>query len=86
MLVGQKVWSPCKDAFAEYVVAPWWKVAPLPSGVDDRDGVSMASIAVTALTLCKEAYTLKKGDWCLIRAAAGGVGAILVQVNEIVVW
>ncbi|KAG8683644.1 hypothetical protein FRC11_013260 [Ceratobasidium sp. 423] len=32
------------------------------------------------LTFVKEAYPIKKGDWVLIHAAAGGVGLLLVQL------
>ena len=80
--LGQRVFTASGPAFAEYMVAPWSKVAPMPEGVDPRDGVSMASIAITALTLIKEAGVMRKGEWCLVRAAAGGVGAILVQVKD----
>jgi NADPH2:quinone reductase len=35
---------------------------------------------LTVLTLVKEAYEVKKGDWILVHAAAGGTGLILGQV------
>ena len=35
---------------------------------------------LTAWTLVKEAYPLKKGDWVLVHAAAGGVGLLLCQM------
>lgn len=31
--------------------------------------------------LVKESYEVKKGDWVMIRAAAGGVGLLLCQVS-----
>ena len=34
----------------------------------------------TAHYLCKSTITLKKGDSCLIHAAAGGVGLLLIQM------
>lgn len=79
--LGQRVWTPAGASFAEYAVAPWWKAAPLPDGVDPKDGVSMCTVALTAMALVREAYTVKKGDYILVRAAAGGVGLVLCQVG-----
>jgi NADPH2:quinone reductase len=31
--------------------------------------------------LIRESYEVKKGDWILVRAAAGGVGLLLCQVS-----
>lgn len=35
---------------------------------------------ITTLTLVREAYQVKKGDWILVHAAAGGTGLLLGQV------
>ncbi|RSH83205.1 uncharacterized protein EHS24_006869 [Apiotrichum porosum] len=80
--LGQRVWSPAAASFAEYTTAQWWKVAPLPANVEPRDGVSMCTVALTALALTREAYAVKKGDYILVRAAAGGVGLVLVQLGK----
>lgn len=80
--IGQTVLSPINQAFAEYVVAPWWKVAPIPSGVEAKLGVPAATTAFTMAYLVKESYEVKKGDWVLVRAAAGGVGLLLCQVRN----
>lgn len=40
----------------------------------------LSNTASLAWTLVKEAYALKKGDWCLVHAAAGGVGLLLCQM------
>lgn len=80
--IGQTVLSPINQAFAEYVVAPWWKVAPIPKGVEPKFGVPAATTAFTMAYLVKESYEVKKGDWVLVRAAAGGVGLLLCQVSQ----
>jgi len=36
------------------------------------------------LTLIREAHLVKKGDWVLVQAAAGGVGLLLVQLLKAV--
>ncbi|WVF72401.1 hypothetical protein IAT40_007216 [Kwoniella sp. CBS 6097] len=83
--VGQKVYTTSGAAFAEYLVAPVDRVAVLPDDLkpeDAKDGVSMATQGLTALYLVKESYAIRKGDWVLIRAAAGGVGLILTQIAK----
>lgn len=37
-------------------------------------------MGLTALSLVKEAYEVKKGDTILIHAAAGGVGLLMCQI------
>jgi hypothetical protein len=47
----------------------------------------MATQGLTAQYLTKESYEVKKGDWVLIRAAAGGVGLLLCQVSDsLLLW
>lgn len=45
-------------------------------------GVAAAALlqGLTALTLIREAYYVRKGDWVLVHAAAGGVGLWLCQL------
>lgn len=78
--VGERVWAPAGASFAEYAVAAADKAVRLPAGVAARDGVSMCTAALTAVTLAREAYAVRAGDWVLVRAAAGGVGLLLVQL------
>ena len=35
---------------------------------------------ITVLTLVEESYKVRKGDWILVHAAAGGTGLLLGQV------
>ncbi|OCF38778.1 NADPH2:quinone reductase [Kwoniella heveanensis CBS 569] len=83
--IGQKVYTTAGNAFAEYLLAPVDRVAVLPDDLkpeDAKDGVSMATQGLTALYLVKESYAIRKGDWVLVRAAAGGVGLILTQLAK----
>ncbi|RSH95745.1 hypothetical protein EHS25_000837 [Saitozyma podzolica] len=78
--IGQRVLTCEGAAFAEYMVAPWWQVAPLPDDIDPKSAVAMATSLFTAMYLVRESYQVKKGDWVLVRAAAGGVGLFLCQL------
>lgn len=42
----------------------------------------MATVALTAMALVRYSYAVKKGDYILVRAAAGGVGLVLVQIGK----
>lgn len=81
--LGQTVLSNAYGAFAEYAVAPAHQVAALPKELDPKDGVHCTIPAFTAMYLVKESHEVKKGDWVLVRAAAGGVGLLLCQVCHI---
>jgi NADPH2:quinone reductase len=39
-----------------------------------------------ALAFVKEAYEIKKGDWILVHAAAGGVGLLLCQASPFLIF
>ena len=82
--VGQKVLSvSASGSFAEYMVAPVTHLAPWPftdAEITPAESVAAATTAYTSLALARESYTVKKGDWVLVRAAAGGVGLILCQL------
>lgn len=69
-------------SYAEYAVAPAWKLAPLPRGIDSRLGAAVMLQGMTAHYLTHSAYPLKKGETALVHAAAGGVGLLLIQVAK----
>jgi len=71
-------------AYAEYTAAPAAKTHIVPSSV--APGIAAASIlqGLTALTLMRESYLVKKGDWVLVHAAAGGVGLWFCQLLKAV--
>ena len=50
----------------------------LPDGVSFNEGAA----AVLQGCLSQSTYPIKKGDNCLIHAAAGGVGLILTQMTK----
>lgn len=52
----------------------------IPNGV--KPGLAAASMiqGLTALTLIRESHHVKKGEWTLVHAAAGGVGLWLCQL------
>lgn len=70
------------DAYAEFVLVPEDKLVPLPDNVDDRAGAAAMLQGMTAHYLTHTTYSLKPGDTCLVHAAAGGVGLLLIQMAK----
>jgi NADPH2:quinone reductase len=81
---GDRVVWMATGAYAEYTAVPAVKTHSVPSSIEP--GIAAASMlqGLTALTLIKEAYLVKKGDWVLVHAAAGGVGLWLCQLLKAV--
>ncbi|KAI9859515.1 MAG: NADPH:quinone reductase [Trichoglossum hirsutum] len=67
-------------AYAEYSSTPAAKVALVPSSVSASDAAGALLQGLTALTLVREAYAVKAGEFVLVHAAAGGVGLWLCQI------
>lgn len=66
--------------YAEYTAVPADRVVKIPQGVSDEDAVGGFLMGMTALTLIKESYPVKKGETVLVHAAAGGMGLLLCQL------
>lgn len=67
-------------SYAEYAVVPADKLVSLPDGVSYNEGAAAMLQGCTAHYLCQSTYPVKAGDRCLVHAAAGGVGLILIQM------
>ena len=54
----------------------------LPAGLSTKQGAAAMLQGMTAHYLAASTYPLKKGDTCLVHAAAGGVGLLLCQIAK----
>ncbi|MGI8641037.1 MAG: quinone oxidoreductase family protein [Pyrinomonadaceae bacterium] len=78
--VGQRVLATMRGGgYAEYAVADWRTVVPIPDGLDFGKATALLVQGLTALGLLAD---LKSGQTILIHAAAGGVGSLLVQLAK----
>ncbi|OAP56668.1 hypothetical protein AYL99_08780 [Fonsecaea erecta] len=66
--------------YAEYCAVPAEKLVKVPRGISSEDALGSHLMGMTAFSLVKESYEVKKGDTILIHAAAGGVGLLLCQI------
>ncbi len=69
-------------AYAEFAVVPAARLVKLPDGLDGKTGAAAMLQGMTAHYLTHTTYPLKPGDWCLVHAAAGGVGLLLCQMAK----
>jgi NADPH2:quinone reductase len=70
--------APLGSYSEERVLDARWLVK-LPRAIADRTGAAMMLKGLTAWYLLKRSYPVKRGDWILLYAAAGGVGLIAAQ-------
>jgi NADPH:quinone reductase len=54
----------------------------VPNAISLADAAAGPIQAMTAWTLLHDSHAVKKGDWILVTAAAGGVGQWLVQMAK----
>ena len=81
--VGDRVaYAMSRGAYAEYAVVPAWQLVKVPSGVDFNTAAAAILQGMTAHYLTHSTYPLKAGESCLIHAAAGGMGLLLVQMAK----
>jgi NADPH2:quinone reductase len=67
-------------SYAELARAPAERLVVLPEPVDTAIGAAVMLQGLTAHYLATSTYSLTEGAWCLIHAAAGGVGLLLCQI------
>ena len=73
-------YSGVPGSYAEYILAPADRLVQLPEGLKVQEGAAAMVQGMTAHYLAFSTYPLKQGNSCLIHAAAGGVGLLLVQM------
>jgi NADPH2:quinone reductase len=82
--VGDKVaYTGVAGAYAELAAVPAARLVKLPAGVTTKQGAAAMLQGMTAHYLACSTYPLKAGDTCLVHAAAGGVGLLLVQIAKL---
>lgn len=72
-----------QGAYAEYATVPARIVVPLPDGVSTQQAAAVMLQGMTAHYLTHSTYRLRAGDVALVHAAAGGTGALVVQMAKL---
>lgn len=75
-------WTNAIGSYAASVRMPADKAVAVPDGIDLRTAAAVMLQGMTAHYLSASTFPLAKGHTCLIHAAAGGVGLLLVQMAK----
>ncbi len=80
---GDRVaWSTALGSYAEKLRLPAQKAVAVPAGADPRTAAAVMLQGMTAQYLTASTFPLAKGHTCLVHAAAGGAGLLLVQMAK----
>jgi NADPH:quinone reductase len=83
LTVGDRVaFASILGAYAEYIAVPADRLVRVPQRITDQQAAAAMLQGMTAHYLAHDTYPLKSSDTALIHAAAGGVGALLVQMAK----
>lgn len=67
-------------SYAEYATVPAARLIKIPDQIDFQQAAAAMLQGMTAHYLCHSTYPIRPGETALVHAAAGGVGALLVQM------
>lgn len=71
-----------RGSYAEFAKVPANMVVKIPGGVSFEQAAAVMLQGCTAQYLTRSTYALRSGDVCLVHAAAGGTGALIVQMAK----
>ena len=81
--VGDRVaWAMQRGSYGEYALVPSTSLVKIPDAVDFQTAAAAMLQGMTAHYLTHSTYVLKSGDTCLVHAAAGGTGRLIVQMAK----
>ncbi|MDQ2776617.1 MAG: quinone oxidoreductase, partial [Acidobacteriota bacterium] len=82
--IGDRVaYAMARGSYAEYAVVPANVLVKLPGAISFEDGAAVMLQGMTAHYLTRSTFPLKAGQTCLVHAAAGGAGLLIVQMAKI---
>jgi NADPH2:quinone reductase len=71
------------NSYTTHAVIPSVRLIALPNGISFEQAAAGMNQGFLAYVFTHFVYPVKPGDWCLIQAAAGGVGLLLCQMAKI---
>jgi NADPH2:quinone reductase len=81
---GERVaWAGINGSYATHVLAPANQLVPIPDQMSFEQAAAVLWQGMTAYVLSHLAYPVKPEEWCLVQAAAGGVGHLLCQMVKL---
>jgi NADPH2:quinone reductase len=71
-----------RGSYAQYAVVPAWQLVKVPAGLDLGLAAAAMLQGMTAHYLTHSTFPLQHGQTCLVHAAAGGAGQLVVQMAK----
>jgi NADPH2:quinone reductase len=71
-----------RGSYAEYAVVPAAQLVTIPDGVETTTAAAVMLQGMTAHYLTHSTFPLERGQTCLVHAAAGGTGGLIVQMAK----
>jgi NADPH2:quinone reductase len=80
---GDRVaYAMARGSYAQYAVVPGWQLVKVPDHTDLNSAAAAMLQGMTAHYLTHSTFPLKPGQTCLVHAAAGGAGRLIVQLAK----
>jgi NADPH2:quinone reductase len=80
---GDRVaYAMARGSYAEYVIVPAAQLVRIPAAVSFDMAAAVMLQGMTAHYLTRSTFPLGNGDTCLVHAAAGGAGGLIVQMAK----
>ena len=71
------------DSYATHALLPAARLTRIPDELSFEIAAAGLNQGFIAYAFTHHAYPVKPGDWCLVQAAAGGIGLLLCQMARI---
>ncbi|KEP55422.1 zinc containing alcohol dehydrogenase [Rhizoctonia solani 123E] len=79
---GDRVFGSAQGSYAERIAAKWHSLHPIPNGFSFEQAAGLFVTWPTSYEALVGRAQLRPGEWCLVHAAAGGVGLAAVQIAK----
>jgi NADPH2:quinone reductase len=80
---GDRVaYAMARGSYAQYAVVPAWQLVKVPDHTDLNSAAAAILQGMTAHYLTHATFPLQPGHTCLVHAAAGGAGRLIVQMAK----
>jgi NADPH2:quinone reductase len=80
---GDRVaYAMARGSYAEYALIPAWQLVKVPEHIDLKSAAAAMLQGMTAHYLTHSTFPLEPGHTCVVHAAAGGAGRLIVQMAK----
>ncbi|GAB0169821.1 quinone oxidoreductase [Lysinibacillus sp. CTST325] len=80
---GDRVICGGGGTYATYVVASAKRMVPINIDIPDQQAAAGLTQGFLAYAFTHKAYPIQGGEWCLVQAAAGGLGSLICQMTKL---